>query len=153
MRRLYLALIILAVVLFLAVSTLLARVFSVEGAERSAVTELVQAEARGDAAAVAGRLYGCGTQPGCRARAAVLAGSLRRPGKVLILQIQPSAGFSLGSTQGVARVAWTVGSRAPVVQCVEVHRAGNALSGLSIRLLAMGGQIKGSADCPSRVTS
>ncbi len=53
MRRLYLfSLIGAGVVLFLVISALLARAFSVGGAEDSALTDLVTAEALGDPAAV-----------------------------------------------------------------------------------------------------
>ena len=56
-----------------------------------------------------------------------------------ILEIQSSAGFSLGSTLGTARVAWRAGTSLPVVQCVRVKRAGNAISGLRVELLASPG--------------
>jgi hypothetical protein len=149
-RRLWLALIALGILVFLALSALLARVFSVDGAERSAITALVQDEARGDVSAVSSRLLGCPASAACRARAAHNAAALKRPGKVSILQIQPSAGFSLTSTLGTARVAWNVGSSLPIVQCVRVRRAGNALSGLRVELLAITPRIKSDQDCPAR---
>ena len=67
MRRTYIALIALGLVGFLAVSALLARVFSADGAERSAVTSLIEAEARGDAEAMLQRMSGCDRDPSCRA--------------------------------------------------------------------------------------
>ena len=48
------ALIALGIVVFVVVSALLARAFSVDGAEQSAITSVLQAEARGDAAGVVG---------------------------------------------------------------------------------------------------
>jgi hypothetical protein len=151
-RRLFVLLIALGVVLFLGVSALLARVFSAEGAERSAVTALIQAEARGDALGVVSLLHGCLDRPACSARVRAVAAGLARPGKLSILQLEPSTGFSLGSTTGIARVAWdTSGSSLPVVQCVLVHRAGDAIQGLSIQLLALSARIKSDADCPSRI--
>lgn len=150
MRRTYLALIAVVAVLFLAVSAVLARVWSADGAESSAITALVKAEARGDAPAMLGKLSGCRTDPGCTARVAADAAALRRPGAVIILQNQPSTGFSLAGTLGTARVAWRVGSELPIVQCVRVRRAGDAISGLRVELLALSARIKSDADCPAR---
>ncbi len=149
MRRLNLILLILGgLIVFLAISAVLARVLSVDGAERSAITSLVQAEARGDAPAMVSQIVGCAAQPGCRQRAVRDALALHRTGSVKILELNPSAGFSLGSTEGTARVAWRAGNALPIVQCVRVRRAGNALSGLHVQLLAISLRIKSSADCP-----
>jgi hypothetical protein len=151
-RRAYLlGLIAVALVLFLVVSALLARAFSVDSAERSAITGLVQAEARGDASAVVSRITGCTGNAACRARAAAATRALEHPGTVSIIQIQSSAGFSLGGTVGTARVAWTVASSLPIVQCVRVRRAGNVISGLSVHLLALTRRIIPSdRACPAR---
>ena len=59
-RRSLILLIALGLIVFLAISALLARVLSVGGAERTAITGLVQAEARGDAAAMIRQIQGCG---------------------------------------------------------------------------------------------
>jgi hypothetical protein len=149
-RRLYLGLIVLGIVVFVVVSALLARALSVDGAERGAITSLVQAEARGDQAGVMASIEGCSARPACRARIAEEVAPLRRPGAVSIIQIQPSAGFSLGSTSGTARVAWTAGGSLPVVQCLHVRRAGNVLSGLRVELLAITRRLQTDADCPAR---
>lgn len=151
MRRLNLSLLILVGLLaFLAVSAVLARLLSIAGAERSAVTALVQAEAQGKAGAMIDQIHGCNQSPACRQRAAQDALGLRRSGAVQILELNSSAGFSLGSTVGTARVAWRAGNTLPVVQCVRVRRAGNALSGLHVELLEISLRIKSSADCPAR---
>jgi hypothetical protein len=151
MRRAYILLIVGAVVLvFLAISALLARVFSADGAERTAITSLVRAEARGNADAVAAQITACSDSAACRARAAANARQLGRPGAVSILTLQPSAGFSLTSTEGTARVAWRIGSSLPIVQCVRVRRAGNALSGLHIQLLRVSPRITSDAPCPAK---
>jgi hypothetical protein len=149
-RRLYLGLIALGILLFLAISALLARAFSVDGAERAAITSLVQAEARGDQAAVISTLHACAASDACRAQIASVVAPLRRSGHVAIIQIQASAGFSLGSTLGTARVAWSAGSSLPIVQCVRVRRAGNAISGLHVELLAITPRLATDADCPSQ---
>jgi hypothetical protein len=151
MRRPYVLLIVgVLIVVFLAISALLARVFSADGAERTAITSLVQAEARGDAGAVASQIQGCSQSAACRARAVANADALKRPGAVSILQLQSSAGFSLGSTEGTARVAWRIGRSLPIVQCVKVRRAGNALSGLHVELLEVSPRITSNRDCPTR---
>lgn len=148
MRRLRLALIALCLVLFLAISGLLARAFSIDGAERSAIIQLVTDEARGDPRAMVSLIVDCARRPACRAQAAQNASRLKHPGQISIGEINPSAGFSLTSTLGTARVVWRAGSELPVTQCVRVRRAGNVISGLSIQLLAIGRRIKTSANCP-----
>ncbi len=148
MRRVYIIAIIAGAVLFVVISGLLARAFSADGAERSAITALVQAEARGDRAAIVSRIQGCAQSASCQAIVGYDAATLRRPGSISILQLQPSTGFSLTSTLGYARVAWNVGGSLPIVQCVHVRRAGNVLSGLRIELLAITRRLKGDANCP-----
>jgi hypothetical protein len=150
-RRLLIALIALGVLVFLAVSAVLARVFSVDGAERSAILSLLGAEARGDANELARLIRGCAASPVCRAGAARDAGALKRSGGVTILKLDPSAGFSLTSTLGTARVVWNVGPSLPIVQCVRVRRAGNAISDWHIELLAISPRLKSDAVCPSRL--
>jgi hypothetical protein len=150
MRRAYLLLIAAAVILFVAISALLARVFSADGAERTALTALVGAEARGDTAGALDRISGCRANARCSARVERYVATLKRPGTVAILQINPSAGFSLTATVGVARVAWNVGGSLPIVQCVRVRRGGDAISGWHIELLAIL-KIASNADCPARL--
>ena len=58
MRRVYWVGIVIGVLVFLLISALLARVFSADGAERSAITALVTAEARGDVAQVIAKIDG-----------------------------------------------------------------------------------------------
>jgi hypothetical protein len=149
-RSVLLALVAAGVVVFLLISALLARAFSIDSAERSAITGVVRAEARGDSAGVIDRFTGCAGDAACRARAVANAQALRHPGNVSIIQIQTSAGFSLTGTRGVARVVWNVGGSLPIVQCVRVHRAGNVLSGLHVELLALSRRIATDSDCPAR---
>lgn len=149
-RSVRIALIVLGVVLFLAISALLARAFSVDGAEQGAITSLIQAEARGDSRAMIRIIKGCRRSSFCRRRAELDAARLSRAGRVAILELGSSAGFSLTSTTGTARVAWRAGNALPIVQCVRVHRAGNVLTGLHVELLELSLRIRGSADCPAR---
>jgi hypothetical protein len=150
-RRGYLlALIALGLVVFLALSVLLTRALTVGSAEQSAITSLVQAEARGDAAAMMTRITGCGKSAACRARARANATALTRAGVVSLIKLDQSAGFSLGSTLGTARVVWRAGNGLPIVQCVRVRRAGNVLSGLQVELLEISRRIPSDKDCPAR---
>jgi hypothetical protein len=149
-RRNVLLLIAAGVTVFLVLSALLARALSVGGAEDSAITSLVTAEARGDAAKVVAAITGCRGDRACQARAATNAAALERRGTVSIIQIQGSAGFSLTGSEGTARVAWLVGSSLPIVQCVRVRRGGDVLQGFEIELLAVSPRIKSDADCPAR---
>ena len=150
-RRRTILLIALGVLLFLVISALLTRALSVGGAEDTAITDLVRAEAtRQRGPGGVRRSMGCASSPACRARATANAAALKRPGKVSVIQIQQSAGFSLGSTQGTARVAWLVGDSLPIVQCVRVRHAGNVLQGFTIELLVVSRRIKSDAACPSR---
>ncbi|HEX3834157.1 MAG TPA: hypothetical protein VHW04_19410 [Solirubrobacteraceae bacterium] len=148
-RRKLVSLIVAAVVVFLVVSALLARGLSIGGAEDSAITDLVKAEARGDAGGVARLVDGCRGSATCRARATANSRALKRSGTVSIIQIQPSAGFSLTSTLGTARVAWLVGSSLPRVQCVRVHRVGNLLQGFTVKLLQVSVRIESDHACPA----
>ncbi len=141
-------LIAVGVILFLAISGLLARAFSVSGAEQAALTTLVKNEARGDTSAVISAIDGCSASPTCRARAAAVTAKLRHPGNVSVIEINPSAEFSLGSTLGTARIAWLAGGSLPRVQCVRVRHAGNVLAGFHIELLKLSGRIAGGSDCP-----
>lgn len=151
MRRPFLlALIVLGVLVFLAISALLARVLSVGDAEQAAITSLVQAEANGNSGAMIDEIDGCALSPACRRRVTEDALALARRGRVAILQLNRSAGFSLTSTLGTARVAWRAGNGLPIVQCVRVRRAGDALSGLRVELLEISLRIKSDADCPAR---
>ncbi|HUA06357.1 MAG TPA: hypothetical protein VMB27_20790 [Solirubrobacteraceae bacterium] len=151
MRRTYILAIVAGILLFLVISALLARVFSANSAEQSAITALVQSEARGNVSAVVGDITGCRTDAACRQRAATNAAALQHAGAITIIQLQPSTSFSLGGTEGTARVAWNVSSYAlPIVQCVKVRRAGNPISGLKVELLVVSRRIPSDAACPAR---
>jgi hypothetical protein len=148
-RSTLLALVFTGVVVFLLVSALLARAFSADSAERSAITSVVQAEARGDTAAVIDRFNGCAASRACRARVGADVAALHHAGAVAVIQVQTSAGFSLTGSRGTARVAWSIGGSLPIVQCVRVHRVGNVFSGLRIELLALSRRIASDAACPA----
>ena len=60
---------------------------------------------------------------------------LKRAGDVKILAYTSSTSYALGHAEGPTRVAWTIVNRQlPVVQCVQVERTGNVLTGSTINL-------------------
>ena len=141
------ATIAVVVVLFLAISIMLARFLSTENVERDDILAVLQAQAKGDAQAMLSKLNGCRSKPGCVAIVKADAVKLRRPGAVKILLLKSKTAYALSSTAGVTRVAWTVIGKLPVVQCVQVRRTGNLLSGMSVMLLSIGPQISGEGEC------
>ncbi len=146
-RRLIIASVAIGVLVFLAISLMLARAFNAESAERAAVADLVKTEARGDVRGATAQLSDCANSPACRIRVAANVAALHRPGAVQVLQLEASTGFSLGSTLGNARIAFRIGTSLPTVQCVKVRRAGNVVSGLRIELLQVSRPLKGDAAC------
>lgn len=151
-RSRLIALIVACAAVFVIVSALLARAFSGDSAEQSAVTALVRAEARGDAPGMIALIRGCSASAVCRERARYDAGVLKRPGRISVIDYNSSTGFSLTSTLGTARIAWIVLNRTkPIVQCVRVRRAGDVISGFTIELLEISERITpSSSDCPAR---
>lgn len=133
---------------FLALSFLLARFLNTESQERGAVFALLKAQARGDARAMLARLDGCAPDPRCAATVARNAARLRRPGEVKILAYDSGTAYALGAKRGPTRVAWTVIDRGlPVVQCVDVERAGTVLAGRAIRLRRLSPPIDRQGTC------
>src|SRR5262249_43454168 len=123
-------------VVFLLISAVLARIFSADSAQRAAIISVLQDQARGDTNALISRIQGCESSAACRARAAYNTAHLQQPGPISVLTLQTAAGgIALGSREGVARVAWRIGSGLPIVQCVRVRRAGNPITGLHVELL------------------
>jgi hypothetical protein len=148
-RPVRLLLIALAVVVFLLISAGLARVLSANGAERSAIEGLIAAQARGDAAGMIARIDGCATEPACVALQRRNATGLRSPGRTQIVRLDASTSFSLGGTDGVARVVWTAPTRTTIVQCVAVRRGGDVVGGLSVEVRSLSSPIGHQSSCPS----
>jgi hypothetical protein len=139
--------ILAGVLVFLAISAVLARFLSVENAERDKEAALLQAQAHGDVQGMLAGLSGCRERAACVATVTANASRLRRPGAVKILSVKSRTAYSLTGASGETRVAWTVIGRLPVVQCVEVERTGNFLSGVHIELLSLSAPIGNEADC------
>jgi hypothetical protein len=142
-----LAAIIVAVVVFVVIAALLARWLTVENGERDDVAQLLQAQARGDAAQMLDRLDGCAQDPRCAAAVRANAQALRSDGKLDIVAYDSSTAYSLGGASGPTRVVWTTPGRLPTVQCVAVRRTGNVLSGVSVSLTALSRPIGRTSAC------
>jgi hypothetical protein len=142
-------LIVLGVVVFLAVSGLLARFLTNDNLEREKDVALIEAEARGDGASMIRQLQGCATNPGCvrTQRENAANPRLHRAGEVKILAFNSATANSPAGATGRTRVAWTVLGKLPVVQCIDVRRTGNALSGVHVTLLALSKPIGNEANC------
>ncbi len=94
------------------------------------------------------RLDGCAPDPRCAATIRANARRLTRPGEVKILAYDSETAYALGSKRGPTRVAWTVIDRGlPVVQCVDVERAGTVLAGRAIRLRRLSPPIDRQGTC------
>jgi hypothetical protein len=135
------------VLLFLVISGILARWLATENTERDAELALLKAQAAGDEHAMLDQLSGCRSSSSCRAAVHDNVTRLRRPGAVKVLLLQSHTSYALTSSTGRTRVAWTVIGRLPVVQCVLVHRGGNALTGISVTLLALSAPISNTGTC------
>jgi hypothetical protein len=142
-----LALIASGVLVFLAISGLLARFLSTENVERDADLRLIQAQARGDVNAMLDQLRGCRRSPSCVATVRANARNLRRSGAVKILSLKSGTAYSLAGADGKTRLAWTVIGRLPVVQCVQVRRTGSFLTGIEVALLAVSAPIPNEGYC------
>jgi hypothetical protein len=148
-RRTLRALLALSVVLVLLVGALLARFLSVENAERADDLALIQAEVKGNAAAMLHQLSGCRSSAVCVAGVRANAGNphLRRGGAVKILQLESKTAYSLSGATGKTRVAWTVIGSLPVVQCVDVRRTGSFLQGVHVSLIGLSAPIDNEGTC------
>jgi hypothetical protein len=135
-----------AAFVFLGLSGLMARALSGAGTERSQVLDLLEAQARGDAAAVLDRLPACRAEPACADVMRDRVHQLTRDGEVEILTYTPSVQVALTARTGLGRVAWRADRSAPVVQCVRVRREG-PLTGADVELLAISEPIGGDRSC------
>lgn len=138
--------ILIAVMLFGATSFLVARWLSTDGVERAKIERLLEAQGRGDADAMAREIDSCFS--GCRNRLEKLARRLRQPGAELrIARYDSKTSRALGEQSGPTRVVWFLGDDLPTVQCVEVRREGNPLTGPTVTLLRLSAPIGLEASC------
>jgi hypothetical protein len=135
------------VVAFIAVSVLLARWLTVDNAERDQVETLLRAQAAGDGAALARDISGCSADPACTAQMAKQARQLRTSGRLEIVAYDSGTAHALGPKDGPTRVVWKTPSRLTTVQCVQIRRTGNVLSGASVTVTAVSEPIDRQAGC------
>jgi hypothetical protein len=132
---------------FLAISVLLGRWLTVDNAERDQVETLLRAQASGDGAALARDIDGCSADPACRARMAQQARRLRSGGRVEIVAYDSQTAHAFGAKDGATRVVWKTPSRLTTVQCVQIRRTGNVISGPSVTVTALSEPIGRQAGC------
>jgi hypothetical protein len=137
------------VVFVIVASIVLARFLQAENVERDGDVSVLQAQTRGDVKGMLSNLSGCAEKPACVAqvRANAANARLRRNGEVKILLINSDTSYSPFGATGPSRVAWTVIGKLPVVQCVQVRRTGNFLTGIHVHLVSISAPIPNEADC------
>jgi hypothetical protein len=135
------------VVLFVAISGVLARFLSAEGVERDDIVAVLKAQAAGNLQGMLDGQAGCRQSPSCLATTRANATNLRRTGAVKILTLTSPTAYTLTGATGKTRVGWTVIGKLPVVQCVEVRRTGNFLKGITVTLLSISTPISNEGDC------
>lgn len=148
-RRRLLALAVPAVLVFLALSFVVARFLTTENRERTEIYDVLRAEAAGDPARVLAQLDGC--DAACAAKLRAFLPRLRAAGAVKIARLDSRTSYSLGDETGYSRVVWVAGvDSRPVVQCVLVRRHGSPLTGRSVSLLRVTAPLADNQDpCPS----
>jgi hypothetical protein len=142
-------LIAVALVVVAVVGLFLARYLTTENRERSAIVTLLEAQTQGDAEKMLDALDDdCRADAGCRAAVEKDAEKLKRAGKPKIISLKSDTAYAFGAATGTTRVAWTVvDGGLPVVQCVEVHRGGSALTGRTVTLLRISEPIGNESSC------
>lgn len=144
-------LIAVAVIALLAISFVVARWLNNDTVERAKVTELLEAQIRGDADAMLRRLQACG-DPRCVAVVRDNAAKLRGDGELKIALYQSQTAHALSSRTRFTRVVWFTRGRLTTVQCVLVRRRGNVLAGATVSLLRVTAPIGRESSCPSNPT-
>ena len=139
--------IVITAVVFVAIAAVLARWLSAENAERDQVVELLRAQARGDERAMLDQIDGCLARPACVGIVRANARALRDPGAIEIVAYDSETSHTLGPARGPTRVVWRTPDRLPTVQCVEIRRTGNVLSGPSVTVTGLSEPIDREAAC------
>ena len=125
--------VVAAAVAFLLVTLLVARWLTTEGRERDAVTDLLRAQARGDAARCCAGSTAAAPTPAARRPCAPTRAACAAPGAWRSCPTTRPPPTPWARSTGPTRVAWrVVGRGLPVVQCVEVARGGTVLAGRSV---------------------
>ena len=143
-------LIIVAVLVLVAASFVVARWINNDTVERARVVELLRAQLRGDAAEMLRRLDDCG-DPACVEVVSDNARRLRRDAELKVALYQSQTAHALRSRTKFTRVVWfpAGGEAQTTVQCVLVRRTGNVLAGMTVSLLRITAPIGRESSCPS----
>jgi hypothetical protein len=136
-----------AVLAVLAISFVIARWLNADTVERGRVTQLLKAQARGDASAMLRRLEDC-TDPRCVAVVRRNAQRLRGQGDLKIALYQSQTAHAMTSRTRFTRVVWFTPGRLTTVQCVLVRRDGNVFAGTTVSLLRVTAPIGRESSCP-----
>lgn len=146
-RRTKITAIVFGVFLFLGLSLLLARALVGTGNERAAVVDLLRAQAAGDADSVLEQMPRCARSETCSRVTRERTAELARPGRIEILNFDPSTQAAFTNQTESARVAWrTPEETFPVVQCVVVMREG-PLTGGGVEIISISNPIGLEATC------
>jgi hypothetical protein len=135
-----------AVIVFLAISVVVARWLNSDTVERGAITELLRAQARGDSKAMMRRLA-C-RDAACQAIVRTNAQRLKAPGELKIALYQSGTWHALEAKTKQTRVVWFTPGKLTTVQCVLVRRTGNVLAGTAVSLLRLSAPIGRESSCP-----
>ena len=106
--------------IFILFSFLVARWLTAENRERTVVTDLLRAQAGGDADSMIALIDGCAQKPACTADARRNARTLSRPGDVRVLRIDSSTAHALLAEEG--RRAWPGTSAARACRSCSASR-------------------------------
>ncbi len=136
-----------AVLVVLAISAIVARYINNDTVERGKVTELLRAQAKGDAATML-TLVEC-PDDACERLVRANARTLRGRGDLKIALYQSQTAHALKSRTKPTRVVWFTPGRLTTVQCVLVRRTGNVFAGTSVSLLRLSAPIDRESSCPS----
>jgi hypothetical protein len=72
---------------------------------------------------------------------------LKDPGPVEIVAYESDTSHALGAATGPTRVVWRTPDRLPTVQCVQIRRTGNVLTGPSVTVVGLSEPIGREAPC------
>jgi hypothetical protein len=134
-----------ALVVFLAISFVVARWLSTENRERDTLFTLVSDEAAGNTDAVLRQLHGCDAACAAKVRAFVPRTAGR--GAVKIAMLDSGTQYTFGDKTGTSRVVWVHGVNSrPIVQCVVLRRHGGPLTERSVSLLRLGAPLADNED-------
>ena len=136
----------LGVLVFLAISLVLARALSA-GTGRTVAVDILRAQVHGDRGEVLRRLDGC-HRSACRAEALRSVQRLHSQGTFQVLNVDSKLHPGLGGDHGPVRVAWRVDSHLPIVQCVRVRRTGSVIAGFHLRVERLPAPINRESNCP-----